>query len=116
MKCFEIIRRKYVAKIIFYRYICVNLTCKSWNCALHSGVARETDWAGAHRFVINSLAEGIDAARTDAGIPAFLREACLVAWTVGVDDALGIDADCDAVLHSALAVVIARRRTAGIGF
>lgn len=83
---------------------------------MHSSVTRVTDWAGAHRFVINGLTEGIYAASTDAGISAFLREACLVTRAIGVDDALRIDADCDAVLHSALAVVIARRWTAGIGF
>lgn len=83
---------------------------------MHSGVAGETDRAGAHGLVVDGLAKGIDAARADAGIPAFLREASLVARAIGVDDALGVDTDRDAVSHSALAVVVARRRTARIGF
>lgn len=66
--------------------------------------------------MINSLTDGIDAARADAGIPAFLREASSVARTIRINDAFRIDANRDAVPHSALAVVIARRRAARIGF
>jgi hypothetical protein len=58
--------------------------------------------------VIDGLADGIDAARADARISAFLREACPVTRTIRINDALGIDANRDAVPHSALAVIVAR--------
>lgn len=93
-----------------------NLTFEGWNCTLHSCIARESNRAGTHRLVIDGLAERIDAACGDARISTLLREAGLVARTIGVNDALGIDANRDAIPHSAFAVVITRRRAARIGF
>lgn len=66
--------------------------------------------------MINGLADGIDAARADARVSAFLREASPVTRTVRIDDTLGVGADRDAIPHSALAVVVARRRAARIRF
>lgn len=66
--------------------------------------------------MINGLTDRIDTACADAGIPAFLREASLVTRTIRINNALGIDANRNAVSHSTLAVVIARRWTARIGF
>lgn len=91
-------------------------TAKSWNCALHSRVSCESNGTRTHWFVINGLTEGIDAARADARISAFLREAGLVTRTIRINNALGIDANRNAISHSALAVIIAGRWAARIGF
>jgi len=85
-----------------------SVTVKRRDRALDSCIAGESDWTGAHRLVIDSLADGIDAARADAWISAFLREAGSVTGTIRINDALGIDANRDAVPHSALAIVVAR--------
>lgn len=58
--------------------------------------------------MINSLTDRIDTAGADAGISALLREASLVTRTIRINNALGIDANRDAVSYSTLAVVIAR--------
>lgn len=66
--------------------------------------------------MINGLTDRIDTACADARIPALLREASLVTRTICINNALGIDANRDAVSHSTLAIVIARRWTARICF
>ena len=92
------------------------LTVFGGDAALEVGIAHESGWARADGFVVDSAADGVDAAGADAGVAALLREAGPIARTVVIDDALGIDAGSSAVAHLALAVAGARARVARIRF
>lgn len=66
--------------------------------------------------MIDRLTKRVDATGADARVSTLLGKAGFVTGTLGIDDALRIDAHCDAVPHFALTVVGARRWTARIGF
>lgn len=81
---------------------------------LHFGRADVVRRTRTDPFVIDRLAEGVDAARVVARISTFLVVTSLISGTVLVDDTFRIDAGRGSVYHAALSVEAAWRWVARI--
>lgn len=76
--------------------------------AEQGGVARQSKWTRANGTMIDCLTNGIDTTTVYTRVTATLIEASLVARTIGIYHALGVEANRLPVDQLTLAVVVAR--------